>query len=246
MAHPKEWFSDWFDSPYYHILYKNRDMQEAEFFLQNLVNKLKLAPGQKLIDLACGKGRHSIFLSKLGFDVTGVDLSAQSIAAAKTFENDHLHFEVQDIRKLPYRGSFDVALNLFTSFGYFDCDDTNQLVVNQVYDALKPGGLCVIDFMNVNYVLPLLKKEEQKTIDGITFTIHKKVENDMIVKEIMFSDQGNDFHFHEEVQVLKREDFERWFRVSGFTLESTWGSYQLEPYHPETSERLILVARKHA
>src|ERR1700754_3653734 len=102
MAHPKEWFREWFDSPYYHILYKNRDNEEAEFFLQNLVKQLRLHPVQKLIDLACGKVRHSIFLNKLGFDVLGVYLSPHSFTAAKAFENEHLHFELQDIRKRPY------------------------------------------------------------------------------------------------------------------------------------------------
>ena len=112
----KEWFSEWFDSPYYHILYKNRNEQEAEFFLRNLVDKLALNHEQKLIDLACGKGRHSIYLNSLGYDIMGVDLAAQSIAAAKTFENDRLHFEVQDLRNLPYKNQFDVALNLVSFF----------------------------------------------------------------------------------------------------------------------------------
>ena len=74
---------NWFDSDYYHILYSNRDLKEAEHFIKNLVNHLKIKKGSKILDLACGKGRHSIYLNKKGFDVTGYDNSEKSIKKAK-------------------------------------------------------------------------------------------------------------------------------------------------------------------
>ncbi len=245
MQPSKEWFSEWFDSPYYHILYKNRDMREAEFFLRNLVRKLGLTPEQELVDLACGKGRHSIFLNSLGFNVTGVDLAAHSIAAAKFFENDRLHFEVQDLRNLPYHNRFDVALNLFTSFGYFDCDNTNQTVIKQIYQSLKPGGTLLIDFMNVACVLSKLVHEETKEIDGIHFHITKQVVDGVIVKRIEFTDKGKSYTFSEEVQVLTLDDFKRLFDCGGFELKATYGNYKLEPFDVNSSDRLILVATKH-
>lgn len=245
MQPQKEWFSEWFDSPYYHILYKNRDMNEAEFFLQNVVNKLGLKQKMKLIDLACGKGRHSIFLNKLGFDVTGVDLAPQSIAAARQFENSRLHFEVHDLRKLPYEREFDVALNLFTSFGYFDCDDTNQKVINEVYRILKPGGLILIDFMNVRTVLKKLVPQETKIIEGVTFSISKVIKNDSIFKRIELQDAGRSLVFHEEVQILTYEDFERLLTNGGFVMEHVFGNYALESFDVNNSERLIVIARKH-
>ena len=116
----KDWFSEWFDSRYYHILYKNRDQQEAERFLKNL-SKLELfKKNSKIIDIACGKGRHSLFLSELGYDVTGVDLSKNSIKHAKQFEKENLKFDVADMRETYKNNSFDISLNLFTSFGYFN------------------------------------------------------------------------------------------------------------------------------
>lgn len=244
MEPSKEWFSEWFDSPYYHILYKNRDMQEAEFFLQNLVNKLGFTPSQELVDLACGKGRHSIFLNSLGFHVTGVDLAAHSIAAAKQFENERLHFEVQDLRNLPYIDKFDVALNLFTSFGYFDCDDTNKTVISQIYKSLKPNGTLVIDFMNVACVLSRLVYEEIKVVDGIEFHISKRVVGDLILKRIEFTDGGKAYAYSEEVQVLTLDDFKRLLDCGGFELKATYGNYKLEPFDVNSSDRLILVATK--
>lgn len=245
MNNKKEWFSEWFDSPYYHILYKSRDAREAEYFLRNLVRRLQFNGNQELIDLACGKGRHSIFLNKLGFNVTGVDLAEQSIAAAKLSENERLHFEVQDLRNLPYHEQFDIGLNLFTSFGYFDCDATNQLVMQQIYQILKPNGLVVIDFMNVDKVVSNLKLNEQKEIEGIVFNITKEIKNGLIIKSIDFTDAGKSYHFHEEVQILGLKDFERLFKQTGFEIVHLYGNYKLESFDIELSDRLIVVGKKH-
>lgn len=246
MQPQKEWFSEWFDSPYYHILYKNRDMREAEYFLRNLVRRLSLQKDMKLVDLACGKGRHSIFLNSLGYDVTGVDLAAQSIAEAKASENDKLHFDVQDLRNLPYTNEFDVALNLFTSFGYFDCDDTNKKVIAQVHKILKSEGIVVIDFMNVDVVLKGLVPHETKVVQGISFDITKRIEGGKVIKRIGFTDNNKQYSFNEEVQILSRGDFETLLKEGGFDLVSVYGNYKLEEFNPDTSDRLILIARKHA
>ncbi|MES2691128.1 MAG: methyltransferase domain-containing protein [Bacteroidota bacterium] len=246
MQPQKEWFSEWFDSPYYHILYKNRDMREAEYFLRNLVRRLSLQKEMKLIDLACGKGRHSIFLNSLGYEVTGVDLAAQSIAEAAKSENDRLHFDVQDLRSLPYLNEFDVALNLFTSFGYFDCDDTNKKVIAQVHKILKPEGIVVIDFMNVDVVLKGLVPHETKVVEGISFDITKRIEGGKINKRIGFTDNNKHYSFNEEVQVLTVDDFKALLTEGGFELAQVYGNYKLEAFNRDTSDRLILIARKHA
>ena len=69
----KPWFESWFNTPYYHILYKERDMEEAQSFLKRLTDYLHMNANSKVLDVACGKGRHSLFLNQLGFDVTGID-----------------------------------------------------------------------------------------------------------------------------------------------------------------------------
>ena len=244
MQTDKEWFSEWFDSPYYHILYKNRDDREAELFLSNLVQHLALNKEQLLVDLACGKGRHSIYLNKLGFNVVGVDLASCSIAAAKKFENDRLHFEVCDLRNLPFVQKFDVALNLFTSFGYFDCNETNKQVLHQISKCLKPEGLLVIDFMNVHTVLKNLIPFQQKVEEGITFDISKRVEHGLIIKRIDFSDAGKSYSFQEEVQVLTLQNFEALLHESNFSIKQVFGNYQLQPYQEQSSDRVIIIAQK--
>lgn len=131
-----EWFQHWFDTKYYHILYQDRNDEEAHLFMKNLTSFLDLKEDNKVLDLPCGKGRHSKFLNSLGYDVIGADLSQNSIAFAKQFENDSLHFEVHDMRE-PFQTKFDAILNLFTSFGYFDEEQSNIEVLENLKNGLK-------------------------------------------------------------------------------------------------------------
>jgi len=112
-----DWFVSWFDSPYYHVLYKNRDDSEAQQFMTRLTDYINLESGDTILDVACGKGRHAMFLASLGFQVTGMDLSNNSIEFASQFENENLQFLKHDMRK-PLDLQYDAVFNLFTSFGY--------------------------------------------------------------------------------------------------------------------------------
>ena len=114
------WFETWFDSPYYHILYQNRNEKEASIFIDGLIQYLQPKTNQRFLDLACGKGRHALQISEKGFATMGVDLSANSIEFAQQFESKLLHFAVHDMREVIPAAEFDYILNLFTSFGYFE------------------------------------------------------------------------------------------------------------------------------
>ncbi len=245
MEAQKEWFADWFDTQYYHILYKNRDDDEAQKFIQNLCSFLKLNPNSSVLDLACGKGRHSITLNELGHKVLGVDLSENSIQHAKEMERRGLHFEVHDMRKLIPNVSFDAIFNLFTSFGYFDSTWDNKLVIQAVGNMLCAKGLFVIDFMNAQKVIANLVAEEEKTIDGIHFQIKRLVEGDHIYKKIVVTDGTKISKYMERVQALKLSDFERLLQPE-FTLLHTFGDFDLNPFNPDNSDRLILIAEKNA
>ena len=125
----QDWFTSWFNTPYYHILYKHRNDADAQFFIRNIIAFLNLKENSFVADVPCGKGRHSVFLNSLGLNVRGGDLSKNSIEYAKQFENDDLKFEVWDMRK-PIENKYDVIFNLFTSFGYFEDDKEDILVLN--------------------------------------------------------------------------------------------------------------------
>lgn len=239
-----DWFESWFDSTYYHILYKNRNASEAENFLNNLTGYLTIPKNSRILDLACGKGRHAVYLNSLGFDVTGVDLSPNSISYAQKFTNDHLRFRVQDMRCPLENQQFDLILNLFTSFGYFEKLEDNLAVLHAAHQMLKPGGLLVIDFMNAVKVEHDLVNHEEKTCEQVNFTINKVIKNGCIYKTIRFEDSGKVHEFTERVQLLKRDDFEQMLQKTGFHLQAVFGDYNLGTFAPAVSERLVLVAVK--
>ncbi|RFC54843.1 SAM-dependent methyltransferase [Brumimicrobium aurantiacum] len=239
-----EWFETWFDTSYYHILYQNRDFTEAEKFISNLLAYLNLPKSSNCLDLACGKGRHSIFLNKQGLQVTGVDLSANSIENAKPFENDTLSFDTHDMREVYLENTYDVVFNLFTSFGYFEDYDDNQKVLDSVHQMLVEDGLLVIDFMNADYALDNLVEEEVKTLSGIDFNITKSYNGSHIFKNIDFVDKGKPFHFQEKVQAIKKEEFETLLENAGFDVLDVFGDFSLAPFDRKESDRLIIIAKK--
>ncbi len=234
------WFASWFDTPYYHILYKDRNYREAQIFMDNLTHYLNLPEKAKVLDLACGKGRHSIYLNQLGFNVIGADLSENSIAEANKNLNENLHFEVHDMRE-PFEGKFDAIFNLFTSFGYFENDDDDLKTLISIKESLTDYGFAVIDFMNVNQVISNLVTNEIKTVDGIDFHIKRYVKDNHIFKEIDFDDQGQKFHFTEKVKALTLENFQEMMQNAGIFLLDIFGDYKLKKYHKSTSERLIMI-----
>ncbi|MBW7675002.1 class I SAM-dependent methyltransferase [Chryseobacterium chendengshani] len=239
-----EWFESWFDTPYYHLLYNNRDYTEAENFITKLTQELQLPQSSKIIDLACGKGRHSVFLNKLGYDVLGLDLSQQSIEFDKQFENESLTFKVHDIRNAIDSEPVDAVFNLFTSFGYFDNETDDRNVFKSVYDALKPNGYFVLDYLNEEYVRKNLVPESTVQREGIDFHISKKIEGRHIIKDIRFEINGEAKHFFEKVKLHTLEVIENYASECGFERIKIWGDYQLNDFEKEISPRCINLFKK--
>ncbi len=240
MNDTKDWFVSWFNTKYYHTLYKNRDYNEAQIFMRNIVAFLNLKKDAKLLDLGCGKGRHAIFLNKLGFDVLGADLSSNSINYAKQFENETLHFFEHDMR-IPFSSKFDAIFNLFTSFGFFEDDAEDILILKNIKNGLKTNGVAVIDFMNTKKVNKTLVSFEEKTIDGITFKIHRFIKNGFVHKQINFFADNKPHEFIEKVKCIDLKKAESYMKTVGFNIKHQFGNYQLENFNEETSDRLILV-----
>lgn len=242
----KEWFSEWFNSPYYHILYKNRDEQEAQRLIDNLCQYLGLENTEQVMDLACGRGRHAIYLHQKGLKVLGVDLSEENIRFAKQFEKENLHFEVGDMRQLTYHDTFDCIMNLFTSFGYFDTPQDNIEVLKRANNNLKKQGKIIIDFFNTEKVIQTLPSQEIKTIEGINFQIEKKCEQGIITKDIYFNANAQKHHFQERVQAISYADMQYYCREAKMEVLAVFGNYSLEPFDVAHSDRMIFIAQKEA
>lgn len=240
----RKWYRNWLNSPYYHILYNQRNDKEAEFFIDNLCEYLQPRLTSRLLAIGCGRGRHSTYLNKKGYDVTGIDFSYSNVKFSKQFENDRLHFYLHDMRHLLYIKYFDVAFSLFTSFGYFNTFNENLKALKSFNKSLKNDGVLVLDYVNKNKIIKDLVSHEIKQIENIEFNISKKIENDKIVKEIVFEHKNKEFAFREEVAGFSLSDFEELFFESNFKVEKQFGDHSLNGFDENKSDRVIFICRK--
>jgi SAM-dependent methyltransferase len=242
----KQWFKDWFNSSYYHLLYFNRDEKEAESFIERLIAHLKPAPGAYMLDVACGRGRHSKTLAEHGFFVTGIDLSLESILEAKKSEKENLQFFQHDMR-LPFCiNYYDYAFNFFTSFGYFRTEREHDNAIRSIADALKHGGIFVIDYLNVHYAEAHLIPVEKKIIEGVEFRIERRHDEEHFYKTIHVIDPANDFEAEHTEVVAKFSlgDFNDMLSFHGLQVEEVFGDYFFAHYDVMRSPRLIIIAKK--
>ncbi|MGB0429737.1 MAG: class I SAM-dependent methyltransferase [Bacteroidia bacterium] len=235
---------DWFGSDYYLKLYKNRNHKEAEQFLDTLLNYLDAPKSSRVIDVCCGRGRHSIYLSKMGYQVLGIDAAEKSIEYAQKYEQPNLRFKVKNILSEFADNEFDLALNVFTSFGYFNNDSDSFESLNNIGKGLKPNGQLIIDYLNQNHVVKNLKPADNILIDGVEYDIKRWADNRFIRKEIKVVDGQAQYIFNEQVRRFDFNDFSKMLLKAGFKVKATFGDYGLHKFEYEQSSRLIIHAVK--
>lgn len=241
------WFKDWFSSPYYHKLYKHRDDSEAELFIKRLIGFLNPPANATMLDIACGKGRHSIALAEMGFNVTGIDLSFPSIEEAKESETEHLHFYQHDMRLPFWINYYNYAFNFFTSFGYFRTKREHDNAIRTITQSLVPNGIFVIDYLNVHYAEDNTIKSQIITIDDAEFHITKWHDEYHFFKQIQVIDSTNKTLKHlytERVAKFSLGDFNEMLSYHNMQVQQVFGDYQLGKYDLRKSPRLIIVAKK--
>ncbi|TAF60510.1 MAG: class I SAM-dependent methyltransferase [Cytophagales bacterium] len=242
---PKEWYKSWFNTPYYHLLYQNRDWQEAQMFIDQLMRVVNLPHGSEILDVACGRGRHALHMKTFGYKVQGIDLSEANIAYAKQLEDEQLHFSVFDMRETFSPNRFDLVTNLFTSFGYFEDEADHQRTIHAFAASLKTGGFLVMDFLNAELVAKRLVQEEESVLENAHFQIKRYIAEDFVHKQITLRDEHGEHSFRERVKLLKLNNFETFFKKANLELLQCYGNYQLnQAFNPASSERLILLAKK--
>jgi len=239
----KDWFVNWFNTSYYHTLYQHRDEAEACRFIDNLCAHLEIKQGSKVLDLACGKGRHAIHLAKKGYQTTGVDLAAESISKAKENAVENANFDVHDMREPYVNKGFDYVFNLFTSFGYFENENENVQVLKSAAANLKANGIFVLDFLNVKKIIPNLIPAESKELDGIQFDIKRTYNGKHIIKNIIVHDAAQKYHFQERVSAFDLTTIREMALVAGLKIVSVFGDYDLNEFNAPNSDRLILVMK---
>jgi SAM-dependent methyltransferase len=242
--HP--WFKDWFNSPYYHQLYFNRDEKEAAIFIDALIDHLKPRPGSLMLDVACGKGRHAFHLAQKGFDVTGIDLSEDSIKEALLQESDNLHFYTHDMRLPFWINYYDYAFNFFTSFGYFATRREHDSSIRTIAQSLKQNGCFVMDYLNVHYAEDHLVHQYDKEIDGINYFITKWFDETHFYKKITVEDEAlqEPLIYQEKVAKFSLGDFTEMFAYQNLQIQEVFGDYNFGKYDVRKSPRLIMIAKK--
>lgn len=240
------WYKEWFNSSYYHLLYKNRNEKEADDFISVLVNYLQPPPAAKMLDVACGKGRHSRVLADEGYNVTGIDLSENSIIEANRFAGPMLHFYVHDMRLPFWINYFDFVFNFFTSFGYFNTRREHDAAIRSMAQALNHNGTLVIDYLNVRHAEKNLVATETELRGQTTFHIKKWQTEEHFFKEITIEENGQLLpqKHTEKVAKFTLGDFTDMLSFQGMQIKKVFGNYRLESFDIEKSPRLILLAQK--
>ncbi len=241
-----EWFRLWFNSPYYHLLYENRNDEEAIASINNFIEFLEMPTASLILDAACGRGRHSKAFAAKGFNVTGIDLSVESIIEAKKYERDNLHFFVHDLRLPFWINYFNYAFNFFTSFGYFKTMREHNDAIRTIAQSLKLNGVFVIDYLNTHYLENSLVEHEEKKAGNVLFKMDRWLAEDKLYKRIQIKDDEKNISetYTEEVRKFSLVDFTDMLSHQGMIIENVFGDYTFEPYDVKESPRMIMIARK--
>ena len=241
-----EWFRLWFSSPYYDLLYQNRNNEEAANLIDKLTTYLQIPEHSYILDAACGKGRHSIALAAKGFDVTGIDLCPTAITEAKKSESDNLHFYVHDIRLPFYINYFNYAFNFFTSFGYFKTMREHNDAMRTIAQSLRPNGVFVLDYLNAHVAQQHLQFKETKKINDVVFDIERRSDDMYFYKRIHVEDASAHVNetFTERVEKFSLADFESMFSRQGLQIAHVFADYDLNAFDEKSSSRMIMISKK--
>jgi len=242
-----EWFEEWFNTEEYLNVYRHRNEEDAKNLFNLIRKNIVLENGSKVLDLACGAGRHSILFAKNGFDVTAVDISDNLLnVARKTAEEFKLNinFIKNDLRKLDLTDKFHLIINLFTSFGYFESDDENDEVIKIASQHLVDNGYFVMDFFNIIYLKNnLIPISYDKIEDGI-IKQERAMEGNRIVKKIIITRRAVEKRYFESVRTFTKGELAFLFEDNGLKVQSIYGDYLGNNFEEESSPRIIIIAKK--
>ncbi|MDX5475478.1 MAG: class I SAM-dependent methyltransferase [Bacillaceae bacterium] len=240
------WYEDHFQEDYL-MIYKHRNEKRAQEELTSISKFLPFKKGDQLLDLCCGNGRHCRWFAKQGIKVTGVDLSSTLLKEARKKEQANklgIRYIQTDMRNIQFDQEFDIVVNLFTSFGYFEQDSENERVIAKISLALKPGGHFLLDFFNPYYVRRKLIPITVETVGEKTIHQFRKIEDNTVKKTIKINDHQGSKRYEERVKLYTEEYLTKIIENYDLRIKSIYGNYDGSPYSVENSERLILLCKK--
>ena len=239
------WYEQWFDTDEYELVYQDRDETEAETLVDLILEVTGVPEGSRILDVGCGRGRHAVEFALRGFDVTGLDLSAPSLEDAR-LRADRAGVELRliegDMRD-PVPEAFDLVVNLFTAFGYFEAEEDHRRASAAMAGSVDREGWLVQDFLNAPQIRSSLVAADVRTARGWEIRQTRRIRDDRILKRIEFRRDGSSRSFEESVALLELDDFERLYKDAGMEIVDLRGGYDGRPYTP-AAPRLITFARR--
>jgi SAM-dependent methyltransferase len=236
-----EWFETWFGKDYI-ALYPHRDDAEAGLAVGTVTRVVASASIRRVLDLACGAGRHARHLAK-HWPTFGLDLSEVLLRVAQK-ESAPALFVRGDMRDLPFRdASFDLVTNFFTSFGYFDDDSQHRLVLHEVARVTASGGFFVLDYLNSDNLRRTLVPYDERLIGDAVVEQHREISADgkSVTKTITMRGDGR--QFVERVRLYAAEELISLVAAEGFQTETVFGDYSGAPLSAD-SPRAMIIARR--
>ncbi|MCU0343965.1 MAG: class I SAM-dependent methyltransferase [Ignavibacterium sp.] len=242
-----EWFKDWFNTKEYLNVYQHRNEKDAEEHIKLILDNIKIPSRSKILDMACGAGRHAVILARKDFEVTAVDLSENLLLIARQSakdENLKINFIRSDIREFKTDEKFNLIINLFTSFGYFDSDEENFSVLQKAYDLLADDGFFVLDFFNSHFLQKNLIESSEEIMDEVKIHQFRKIKENRVRKKIVITKDGNLSQFEESVRMFTKEELTKAIKNIGFDIYKTFGDFLGNNFEQFTSPRLIMICKK--
>lgn len=242
-----EWFREWFETDEYLNVYRHRNESDAEDLVKLISGNIELFPNAAVLDMACGTGRHSMLFAKNGFNVTAVDLSKKMISTASQKakdENLKINFLQSDLRQFAHNGKFDLIVNLFTSFGYFQNDEDNFKIFEIAYNQLHNNGYFVLDYFNKYYLEKNLVPYSKEKILDYDVIQYRRIEGQRVIKEIIIKDNGQTKNYLESVKMFSKTEIINELMKTGFAIEKTFGDFQGNTFDEFESSRIIIIAKK--
>jgi ubiquinone/menaquinone biosynthesis C-methylase UbiE len=232
-----EWFEEWFGEEYLQ-LYPHRDAAEAERAVALILERVGFAPGWRVLDVACGAGRHARAFETAGARCVGVDLSAALLRVARGVTGAPL--VRADMRALPIRdASMDLTVNLFTSFGYFEHDEEHAAALHQMVVTVRRGGWFAIDFLNPAAVRAQLIPRETRCLNGAEVTVTRSVSRDgrYVCKTIQ---PASGRRFSERVRLFEPQEIAHMLADAGVAVRQRFGDYDASALGPSSPRTILL------
>ncbi len=244
------WEQDWFWDTYRPLMFDPDRLEDTPLEVNGIMKLTGLVPGDRFLDSCCAFGRHALEMAERGIRVTGVDRQSGYIEEARKKAADRgLEIDFVLSSSLDYinPGTFDGAMNFFTSFGYFEDQDQEELAVKNICTSLKPGGFFLIDIQGKELLARDYKERDWFERDGYKIFLEYKIKDSWTQLENRWlfipGEGGKVTEIKFTHRIYSALELAELLSRCGFADVELYGDLGGSPYD-EKAKRLIAVGRK--